>query len=197
MYSRMDRRALVAHCDVWERQRAIPPSARYRGLYFKNIPAVLKNAGLYEQYAEHYTEWYSALRWYPLSHYVERLAVAGALLRGPERVHEGMREIGRYNATSFAESLLGKVMIRVLAKDPTKLLKQASAARRQSCTYGRWDVSFPEPNVAVMTMHEEYLWIESHVLGAAEGTFESIGMKAVIDVQLDSKFAGRHVIRWQ
>jgi hypothetical protein len=48
-----------------------------------------------------------------------------------------------------------------------------------------------------MKMSEEYLWIESLMLGAAEGSFESIGVKATIDVRLDSQFAGYHLVRWE
>lgn len=190
-------RALVAHCDVEERVRTVPASALYRGLYFKNIVTVLKEANVFERYDEIYPESYSAVRWYSLAAYMERLAVAGALLKGAENVHEGMREIGHHNATSFAESLLGRTMLRFLARDPMKLLRQACAGRRQSCTYGRWEVRFPEPQMAVMEMFEEYLWMESHAVGAAEGTFESIGLKATIEVQLDSALQGRHLIRWR
>lgn len=95
-------RALVAHCDVEDRLRSVPASALYRGLYFKNIVTVLEQKGVFEKYAELYPESYSAIRWYPLSDYMERLAVAGALLRGPEQVHQGMRDIGHHNATSLS-----------------------------------------------------------------------------------------------
>jgi hypothetical protein len=35
------------------------------------------------------------------------------------------------------------------------------------------------------------------VLGAAEGTMEAIGRTATVQVELDSKFKGRHILRWQ
>lgn len=189
--------ALVRHSDLHERLKSIPASARCRGLYFRNTTTVLRSAGKLADFQELYPESYSAVRWYPCSDYLERLAVAGAILRGPENIYEGMREIGYSNAVAFAQSLLGRTMLKLLSGDPVKLLKQACAARRQSCYYGRWEVTFPESQMAVMEMYEEYIWIESNLQGAAEGTLASIGLKAQVECELDSVFQGRHIIRWK
>jgi len=188
---------LVAQTDLEERLRLVPPSASLRGLYFKNTLAVLRSAALLPQYQEYYPETYSAVRFYPMADFLERAAVAAALLRGPEHIHDGLREIGRRNVLAFTESLIGRTALRLLAPDPVTLLRQACAGRRQSCRYGRWEVTFPEPGMAIMHMFEEYLWIESNVLGAAEGTMEAIGRIATVQVELDSKFKGRHILRWQ
>jgi len=189
--------ALVRYSDLPERLKSVPASARYRGLYFRNTITVLRNAGKLAEYQGFYPESYSAVRWYPSSDFLERLAVAGAILRGPENVYEGMREIGYSNALAFAQSLLGRTMLRLLSGDPVKLLKQACAARRQSCNYGRWEVAFPEPRTAVMEMYEEYIWLESNLRGAAEGTLASIGLNAKVECEIDSMFQGRHIIRWE
>ena len=187
---------LVEHCDLEVRLRSVPASAQLRGLYFKNTIAVMKKANLLEAYSELYPETYSAVRWYPVSDFLERLAVAGALLESPEKVHQGMLLIGRHNATAFAKSLLGQTVLKLLSRDPQKILKQACAGRRQSCRYGRWEVEFPEPNKAVMHMFEEYLWIESNVLGAAQGTLEGTDRTFEVRFELDSNFQGRHILTW-
>jgi uncharacterized protein (TIGR02265 family) len=190
-------RSLVEHCDLEQRLPLVPASAKLRGLYFKNTVAVVREADRLEHFLEIYPESYSAVRWYPVSEFLERLAVAGALLKGPENVHLGMRAIGRHNARAFADSLLGKALIRLLDRDPVRLLKQASSGRRQSCKYGRWELTFDRPGRAVMQMHEEYLWIESYVLGAAEGTMEATGRDVTVSYELDSQFSGRHLLEWQ
>jgi uncharacterized protein (TIGR02265 family) len=188
---------LIQHCDLEERLVSVPPSAKVRGLFMKNTTSVLDDAGKLPAYEEIYPESYSAIRWYPTSDYLQRLAVGGALLTSPEAIHAGMEEIGKRSALSFGDSLLGKAMLRLLSRDPVKLLKQGCAGRRQSHTYGRWEVSFPEPNMAVMAMFEEYAYIESNLLGAAEGTLESLGLEVSVEVELDSKFQGRHILRWK
>lgn len=189
-------RALVEGCDLEKRLALVPSSAKLRGLYFKNTITVLEASEAIHRYREIYPETYSAVKWYSVGEFLERLAVAGALLEGPERVHEGMRLIGRQNASAFAESLLGRTLIRLLAKDPERILKQASAGRRQSCRYGRWEIEFPAPGRATMHLHEEYLWIESYVLGAAEGTIGVTSREARVRVELDSPFQGRHYFEW-
>lgn len=187
---------LVRHSDLEERLRDVPPSAKVRGLYFKNTLAVLRRADRLEAHQRYFPQTYSAVRWYSCQEFLQHLAVAGALLEGAEEVHRGMRRIGQENAASFADSLLGRTMLRLLSNDPVKLLRQATAGRRQSYQYGRWEVDFPEPGLAIMSMFEEYIWIESNLRGAAEGTFQSIGRNVRVDVELDSPFQGRHFLRW-
>jgi uncharacterized protein (TIGR02265 family) len=188
--------AVSHHCDLRERLPLVPPSAKVRGLYFRNIDAVLARAGRAEVYRELFPERFTAILWHPASDFLVRLAIGASLLTSPERVHEGMFEIGRRNAVAFAESLLGRTLLRLLSRDPHKLLQQAVAARRQSHSYGSWTLTFPEPRKAVMTMVEEYLYIESYLLGAAHGTFDAIGMPVRTEVILDDRFNGQHIIAW-
>src|SRR5688572_28170304 len=136
------------------------------------------------------------MRWYPTREFLVRLTVGGALLTDPARVHEGMFEIGRRNAVEFSESLLGKTLLRLLSRDPKKLLQQGVAARRQSCSVGRWTLTFPDERSAVMTMTEEYVYIESYLLGAAQGTFDAVGIPVKTEVVLEDRFNGRHVLEW-
>lgn len=200
MVGGMDRvariRELTEHSDLHERMRSVPPAARIRGLYFKSTIAVLTEAGKLDEYRELFTENYSSVGWYPMVDYLERLAVGAALLKSPNEIDVGLYEIGRSNAAAFANSLIGKMMIRLLSKDPQKLLRQACASRRQSVEYGRWSVEFGPERTAVITMHEEYIWIASNLTGAAKGTFESIGLDASVDYTLAGPYEGTHTIRW-
>jgi uncharacterized protein (TIGR02265 family) len=184
------------YCDLAERIALLPPSANGRGMYFQSIETVLMRAGKLERYRSLFPERFSAVRWYPTHQFLTRLTVAGAILTEAARVHEGMFEIGRQNALAFAESLLGKTLLRLLSRDPKKLLQQGVAARRQSCTVGRWTLAFPDDRSAVMTMREEYLYIESYMLGAAQGTFEAVGIPVKTEAVLEDRFNGRHVLRW-
>src|SRR5271154_5515905 len=130
---------LCHHCDLAERLRLVPPSARVRGLYFGNITRALAAAGHGERFDALFPKRFATVLWHPATDFLVRLAVGGALLAGPERVHEGMFEIGRGNAVAFGESLLGRTLLRLLARDPKRLLRQGIAARRQSCNFGRWE----------------------------------------------------------
>jgi uncharacterized protein (TIGR02265 family) len=107
-----------------------------------------------------------------------------------------MYEIGRRNAVAFADSLLGRTLMRLLSKDPGKLVEQAAAGRRQSYTYGRWVIERRSDHEAIVEMTEEYLYIDSYMAGAAQGTFDAINRQVSITAELDGRFSGRHLVRW-
>jgi uncharacterized protein (TIGR02265 family) len=187
---------LSRHSDLSERLTLIPPSAKIRGVYCRSIDTALDEAGKLGRYRELFPRDLATLTWHPMGEFLIRLSVAGALLAGPERVHDGMLEIGRKNALEFARSLLGRIMLRLLSRDPRKLLLQGVAARRQTCSYGSWQVHFPSEREAVVTMVEEYLYIESFLMGAALGTFDAIGLNVEAETIFEDRFHGRHVLRW-
>lgn len=189
---------LVApHCDIVERLEAIPPSARLRGVYFRSVERELERRNLLGAYHELFPikrKW--SISYHPLSEYVVRLACAGALVTSPERVHEGIFELTRTNSTYFAKSLLGRALIRLLARDPVRLCEQGLAARRQTVTYGHWELNRRGGNELEMIYRNEYLWLESCVAGAAQGTFESCGVTPILETILIDRFNGSTIIRW-
>ncbi len=184
------------HCDLEDRLAILPPSVLCRGLYLQSIDAALLRAGLAERYRALFPERFTAISWYPASQFLMRLAAGAAILLSPERVHEGMFEIGRRNAVAFSESLLGRALLRLLSGDPHKLLQQAVAGRRQSYSAGRWELAFPDERTAVMSMFEEYMYIESYLLGAAKGTFDAIALPVQTQVVLENRFCGKHILKW-
>src|SRR5882672_10266601 len=150
---------LVApYCDIVERLEVVPPSAQVRGLYLKSLEAIVQRAGRVGLYREYFSgERWSAIRMYPLRDYMVRLAVAGAALHSPERLHEGMHDVWRTNATTFASSLLGRTMLRLLSRDPVRLTEQGLAARRQTYQYGHWSIVRHGPRSIEMVYREEYI----------------------------------------
>jgi uncharacterized protein (TIGR02265 family) len=189
-------RELCRFCDVEERLPLVPPSAKVRGLYFGGIDRALAKAGRHEQFKALFPQRPAAVLWHPAAEFLVRLVVGGALLAGPEHVHDGMSEIGRGNALTFAESLIGRALIRLLDRDPIRLLRQGIAGRRQGFSYGRWELEFPAEREAVVTMSEEYAYIESYFLGAARGTFDAVNVPVRAEAVLRDRFNGRHVLRW-
>jgi uncharacterized protein (TIGR02265 family) len=185
------------HCDIEERLQSVSPAARVRGLYFRSLESSLKQLGHWDRYQDLFPEerW-SSMGLYPLAPYMLRLACAGALVASPERVHHGMHELLRSNATIFASSLLGKTMLRLLARDPVRLAEQGLAARRLTHLYGHWEMARCGPRCIEMIYCEEYVWIESAVAGAARGTFEACGLEPSLETRLKDRFNGSTVIRW-
>jgi uncharacterized protein (TIGR02265 family) len=189
-------RDLCRCCDLAERLPLVPPSAQSRGLYVTGIDRALARAGALDRFKALFPQRLLALGWYPTSDFLVRLAVGGALLAGPEKIHEGMFEIGLGNARAFAESLLGRTLIRFLDRDPRRLLKQALAGHRFGSSYGHWELELLSEREAVITMTDEYSYIESYLLGAARGTFDAIGVPLRAEAVLQSRFNGKHVLSW-
>ena len=119
------------YCDLRERLTLLPPSAKARGFYFHSIEAVLGRQGKAEAYRALFPERFAAILWHPASEFLVRLAAGAAMLTSAERVHEGMFEIGRRNAIAVSESLIGRAMLRLLSRDPQKLLQQGQGHQQQ------------------------------------------------------------------
>jgi uncharacterized protein (TIGR02265 family) len=188
---------LAPYCDIADRLEAVPPSARVRGLYLKSLENIVQRAGKAELFERYFGgERWSAVRMYPLRDYMTRLAMAGASLKGVERVHEGMHDVWRTNATTFANSLLGRAMLRLLSNDPVRLTEQGLAARRQTYQYGHWAIVRHGTHSIEMVYREEYIWIESAIAGGAVGAFESCGIQAKFETKLINRFDGSTLISW-
>ena len=185
------------YLDIEERLPSVPPSAAIRGLFIHNVENHLKRIGLFAHYQGYFPgDRYAALPYYPLSEYMVRLALAGALIATPAEVHSGMREITRTYARRFADSLLGRTLIRLLANEPGRLTEQGLAARRQTHRYGRWTLLRHGPRELEVVYEDEYCWIESAVAGAAEGTYEGLPMYVQHEHRIRSRFSGSTIHRW-
>jgi uncharacterized protein (TIGR02265 family) len=188
---------VAAHCDIEERLSLVPPSAALRGIYFKAIEKQLAAQGLLESYREYFpADRFGSLSFHPISEYLVRLACAGAIVAAPDRVHEGMLVIANGNAKAFIESVLGRLLLRVLSGDPIRLVEQSIAGRRQSANYGHWEMVRRSDREVEVIYRREYIWIESAIAGAGLGTFEACGLKVQMENRLVDRFNGSSIYAW-
>lgn len=188
---------VAAHCDIEERLALVPPSACIRGIYFKSIEKQVAARGVLEGYREYFpADRFGSLSFHPVSAYLVRLACAGALIASPEHLHEGMSTISKGNAKAFIESLLGRLLLRVLSGDPIRLMEQAIAGRRQSVNYGHWEIVRHEDSAVEIIHRQEYVWIESAIAGAGLGTFEACGLTVTMVSRLVDRFNGSSYFTW-
>jgi uncharacterized protein (TIGR02265 family) len=188
---------LAPHCDLVSRLDVIPPSACIRGVFIRAVANQMEKRGRLSDFKRYFpNDRFSALPYYPLGDYLTRIACAGALIASPDRVHEGIHELSRGNSTAFAESLLGRAMLRLLARDPVRLSEQGLAGRRQTVTYGQWEIVHHGERAIEMVYRDEYCWIESVCAGGAQGTFESCGLNPKLETKLTDRFNGSTYITW-
>jgi uncharacterized protein (TIGR02265 family) len=188
---------VAAHCDIEERLPIVPPSARIRGIYFGAIEKQLSAHAALEGYRAYFpADRFGSLSFHSLREYMVRIACAGALVASPVCVHEGMSIIARGNARAFIESVLGRLLLRVLSGDPMRLMEQAVAGRRQSTNYGHWEWVRHSDRAVEVIYRQEYLWIESAIAGAGLGTFEACGLPAHVEHRLVDRFNGSSLFTW-
>src|SRR5579859_3158130 len=190
--------ALVSDlCDIVSRLDVIPPSARVRGLYIRNVESQIEKRGKLDEYRSYFPgDRFSSLPWYPIGDYLVRIACAGAIIASPPEVHRGMFDIARGNAMAFAGSLLGRAMLRLLSRDPVRVTEQGLAAHRQSTSYSHWEIVHHGERAIEMRYRDEYCWLESLIAGAAHGTFEACGLEPALETKLTDRFNGSTFVRW-
>jgi uncharacterized protein (TIGR02265 family) len=188
---------LAPHCDIAERLAAVPSSARVRGVYFRSALDEVTRRGRLAAFEAiiHDTE-RSTFTLYPAADYLLWLGLAGSVVASPAAVHTGMRELSRGNAVYFGQSLLGRGLLRVLSRDPVKLLHQSIQSKRAVTNYGRWFIADQGARHVVIRLEEEYVWIESALAAAALGTLELCGIAPTVEVKLESPYNGDLVFRW-
>jgi uncharacterized protein (TIGR02265 family) len=185
------------HCDIAERLRAVPKTAFMRGMAFDSITNALENSDKRAAYEERFGALrYESLALYPLGEYMVRLASAAAFLYSPDTVYEGIGEISRLNAVAITASLLGQTLLHELASEPSQLLAQGIAMRRQICTYGVWELRNHGPRHIEVRYRDEYVWIRQAWTYAAIGTFEGCRIKPRITTTLDTPYNGSTHFRW-
>jgi uncharacterized protein (TIGR02265 family) len=185
-----------AHCDIADRLAVVPPDAMVRGIWFKALDAELGRRGLGQRYADAVgPRDESVFGMYPVRDYLVRVAFAGALVASPEKLHDGMRELSRANATYFASSLLGRGMMHLLSRDPLRVARQSVASKRHATNYGRWYLGGSGPSHLEIIHENEFVWVDSALLGAAEGTFAST-RDCRCEVVMRDRFNGSIFVRW-
>jgi uncharacterized protein (TIGR02265 family) len=185
------------HCDIAERLRVVPPTAFARGLAFGSIRKALERADKLQAYVARFGPLrYESLALYPLAEYMVHLAASAAFIFSPSTVYEGIGEISRLNAVEMSASLLGQTLLHELAAEPHQLLEQGLAMRRQTLTYGRWELSVRGPRHLEMRYFDEYVWIRQAWTYAAIGTFEGCRIKPRVTTTLDTPYSGSTQFRW-
>lgn len=188
---------VAPHCDIVRRLADVPSSACVRGVYFRSALEELSRRGLRGPFQEVVRETErSIFTLYPAADYLLWIAFAGALVASPARVHEGMLDLSRANAVYYGQSLLGRSLLRLLSRDPIRQLHQGIQSKRAVTNYGRWRMIEEGPRHAIIRLEDEYVWIESALLGGALGGLDCCGIHPTAEVLLRDPYNGDLIFRW-
>ena len=189
----LDRTATKLGLD--RRLRVIPPDAMVRGVFFNLVHADLERRGFAQN-----PLWTNRARerrsyeLYPATELIMLSSTAGALVN--EDPTEGMRQVHASTANYFASTWYGRAFQRFLHPDPHEAFGWIERSRHHIASYGRWRYERRAAQRGILHMFDEYCYIESIQRGGCEGMLTACGVKGEVEVELDSEFQGRLLIRW-
>ena len=192
----VDLERAAARLDLTRRFAAIPDTAMVRGVFLNLVEADLARRGLIGHPAWHGRAAQSrrSHELYPARDLVLLSSTAGALVHADAL--EGMRQVHASTATYFASTWYGRAFQRFLHPDPGEALSWIDRSRHFVANYGHWRYEARGYGVGILHMFDEYCYIEAIQRGGCEGLLAACGVKGTVDVELDSPYQGRLIVRW-
>lgn len=191
--------AAAAHCDVVDRLEKVRDDQRVRGVWFAMLRDELRRRGP-EVYGEFEREvgLHEAVtfKMYPVSDYIRRLVVAGALVASPDRVHEGMYDLHRSSVNYFARSVLGRAVVSLVKPTPLAFLEQVQRSRSLIASFGAQRVTAVSPRCIRVHHVDDPVYVESAQLGGLQSVFDVCGVEARIRVEMRTPFDGVLTAEW-
>lgn len=169
-----------APLDLAAHLRLAPAESTVKGMFLQQIvEAALAASGTRLGRGE-----YSAVKDYPLHEWLE-LLVRGAGLTHPDvPVREGLRRLGQRCYPMLAESMIGKILVSVAGNDINAILRVAPRVYRVSSTIGAVEVSFLEPQRAIIQLREIWDFPDAYQVGIYEGGLRALGRSGEVRVRV-------------
>lgn len=183
--------------DLDRRLRAVPETAMVRGVFFNLIEADLQRRGLtsHPVWLARKFKTRRSYELYPATDLILVSSTAGSIVH--EDPAEGVRQVHASTATYFASTWFGRAFRRFLHPDPADALAWIDRSRHHIANYGRWRFERRGPGRGILHMFDEYCFIETMQRGGCEGMLVACGVQGEVDVELDSTFQGRLIVRWE
>lgn len=176
-----------------------PATAHIRGLFFR-----LAEQALAERSKNLVTVWRAAsgarsrwsFRMYSTRDFLREQAVAAVLL-DPDDPGGALRRM--WTSTPRLSPLIRAdgFMRYLTGNEPMRALTWLENNRGMMCDYGDWWVEPTGTNGATFHYQDEYTWIEHCHVGGVEGTLRRCGVSPAITAELDGRYCGRLLIRWE
>lgn len=183
---------------IRERCEAAPPGASVRGVWFSMPQKHAARLGTAEAIAFERMcgkQQRTPFRMYPLTQFLEELAVAAALADASDPV-AALRKIW-FDATAvYVATPFGRSLVRLLRPNPLRYLRWLATHRDHFCTYGVTRLEEHSPTRATFVLEDEYIWIDSAHRGGAEGLLHACGVEGGVDAELTGKYSGRLHFHW-
>ncbi len=169
--------------DLKRRLSLVSPTDTTRGLFLNGVLKSVRQLGgeataqhcLAESGEKRFLDFFS----YPISSLM-RMSYAGArLLSNDSRsFEEVMRQMGYASAWNFASSTMGVLMLRMVLRDPRRLLEALPSAYRMNRNSGECKVRWTGYNSAIVRITRDFL-PHTYTEGSLQAAFEAAKVRGL------------------
>jgi uncharacterized protein (TIGR02265 family) len=171
---------------------SIPEHATISGMFIAPLLLELQRAGI--DVAARRAR-YTAFRFYPLREHAQLLLEACASVYPDRALRVALRKLGRAAPVAFNASTLGKVVLgssRGVLESIVAMAKGYELNMRP----GRASVVESHANRAVLRLDEVHYFLDSHHVGAFEGTMKHAGVQGEVSIEAESRSCADFLLRW-
>lgn len=164
----------TAPLDVDRELECIPPAALIRGMF---ILPVIAEAKRVQRGTINMRDRYVPFQFYPLREHARLLAETSALVFPKLPLRQALRKFGRGAPAAFLSSRLGRVVMQP-GLDVVEIAMGFAKGYELSLTPGRATVEQRSERSMDVTMEDVHYFLDSHHVGAFEGTLRMAGLQA-------------------
>lgn len=176
--------------DVFTCCLAIPETATVKGMFFASLERQIRAHG-----GKGSEKRFRPFHHYPMRLCLERAADCARTVHPDLPLRDGLRRIARPAYSTFADSLVGRVIFAALGRDVGAVLQMASRAWPHAASRGRLETRIVDATTAIIHVVDFYL-TEPLAVGIAEGAVEACGKQCLVALKRLSHTEGEFLIRW-
>ncbi len=187
--------ACHARTDLAWRLSQIPEDATCRGAFFNMLDHRAGTLGTdtQDEYRRFFRlHQFASFRMYPITDYLTRLVVLSQIHYGEQNIYRGIRELQSGAFEAWAETLLGRAAVSLVEPSLGTMFRMLERAYASHTIVSRATLRvISETDREVVTeLHDEYVYIEHAMVGAAEGIARMCRVRAEVTAELTGPFDG-------
>lgn len=173
----------VGELDVDERVAAAPPAGRVKGMFFSAIAEEASTlSGRRVGRAR-----YVAFQGYPLSEWIAFLPEAARAAYPSRHPKEGIRRFGRNAFSVFNQSVAGRVVLSMAAKNLHASMSLTSRVFQVLGSHGKLTLATNEPGRALIAVRDSWDYIDCWYVGIFEGAIRAFGAEGEVRVRIHDR----------
>ncbi|MFK8004012.1 MAG: DUF2378 family protein [Polyangiales bacterium] len=173
----------VGDLDVEERVAGAPSGGKVKGMFFSAIADEASAAcGSRVGRAR-----YVPFQGYPLSEWIAFLPEAARAAYPSRHPKEGMRRFGHNAFSVFNQSMAGRVILSMAAKNIHASMSLTSRVFQAIGSHGELTSPINEPGRAIVAVRDSWDYIDSWYVGIFEGAIRAFGAKGEVRVRVHDR----------